>query len=478
MVLDSCRRGDEGQTSSEYIGAFAIVIVLAAALAALTGSDVGQAVLDGTSRGICRVISVAGFGGDCNGGSVKAASNSHLPTDCTISSADSTVEGKLTLFSVSVGGDVGYVLERKSDGKWYLNLKGGAKVGLEGAFGEKAGASKVQEGAEGSFGVGIQGDGSSVYQFNSEKDARAALVRVETAAKGRALGTVEGQVAGSSVSVFGVPVPGLNPIGGIVGAFQGATADYDPHLPEFYQRSYDAGIYGEASGSAGTGPAYADGAVSSADVVGVTFGHDDNRNVRTTTVFFKTTTEGKGSAGVIFGASGSLEGETKIAVTFAAEGPDKGKPLGLSVENASNLSGGISTLGEIKNAAEATQVLKKLAIGGNQETGLAATLTAEYDLTDPATLGAMRNALTTLGIGVLGGPVHPSGVLDLATAAKSVSIVTYDTSKSTATAGFEVGDLIAFGAEGSYTRKTSSVANAVYLDPSKGGFVPWVQCSR
>ena len=90
----------------------------------------------------------------------------------------------------------------------------------------------------------------------------------------------------------------------------------------------------------------------------------------------------------------------------------------------------------------------------------------------------MRNALTTVGIGVLGGPVDPSGVLDLATAAKSVSIVTYDTSKSTATAGFEVGDLIAFGAEGSYTRKTSSVANAVYLGPSKGGFVPWVQCSQ
>ena len=66
MVLDSCRRGDEGQTSSEYIGAFAfaIVIVLAAALAALTGSDVGQAVLDGTSRGICRVISVAGVGAE------------------------------------------------------------------------------------------------------------------------------------------------------------------------------------------------------------------------------------------------------------------------------------------------------------------------------------------------------------------------------------------------------------------------------
>ena len=78
MVLDSCRRGDEGLTSSEYIGAFAIVIVLAAALAALTGSDVGQAVLDGTSRGICRVISVAGFGGDCNGGSVKAANAAEL----------------------------------------------------------------------------------------------------------------------------------------------------------------------------------------------------------------------------------------------------------------------------------------------------------------------------------------------------------------------------------------------------------------
>ena len=128
--------------------------------------------------------------------------------------------------------------------------------------------------------------------------------------------------------------------------------------------------------------------------------------------------------------------------------------------------------------AQATQVLKKLAISGNDETGLAATLAAKYDLTDPRVLGAARNALTTLGIGALGGRVDPSGLADLAATAKSVSIVTYDTSKSSTNAGFEVGDLIAFGAEGSYTRKTAQVANAVYLDPSKGGFVPWLQCSQ
>jgi len=54
---------------------------------------------------------------------------------------------------------------------------------------------------------------------------------------------------------------------------------------------------------------------------------------------------------------------------------------------------------------------------------------------------------------------------------------TYDTFRTSTSAGFEVGDLIAFGAEGSYTRKTSQVASAVYLDPSRGAFPPCVQCS-
>lgn len=477
MTSASRRRGEAGQTSAEYVGSFALVIVIAAALAALSATDIGHAVLSGASRGICRVINVAGFGGNCSGGSPNAAgTDSHVPTDCTISSTDSTVEGKVTLFSVSAGGDVGYTLERKSDGKWYLTLKGGAKVGLEGAFGEKAGSTKTKEGGEASFGVGLQGDGSSTYRFASEKDARDALNRVEQSVKGRALGTVEGAAKGET-TIFGVPVPVPNPIGGLIGAYNGATADYNPHLPSAFERSYDAGVYGGASGSAGTGAVYADGSVSGAAVAGVRFGHDDQRNIRTTTIFYKTTVEGKGSAGVLFGATGSLEGESQVAVTFAAEGPDKGKPLNLSVEDAANLSGGVSTLGEVKTVAGATQTLKKLAVGGNQETGLAGTLKAEYDLTDPRVRGAAQNALSTLGIGVLGGHVDPTGVADLASVAKSVSFVTYDTSKSSTSAGFEVGDLIAFGAEGSYTRKTSKVANAVYLDPTRGGFVPWVQCS-
>lgn len=51
----------------------------------------------------------------------------------------------------------------------------------------------------------------------------------------------------------------------------------------------------------------------------------------------------------------------------------------------------------------------------------------------------------------------------------------YDTSKTSIGGGFKVGDLVAFGADGSYTRKESDVRNPRYLTPD--GWREWVSCA-
>lgn len=144
------------------------------------------------------------------------------------------------------------------------------------------------------------------------------------------------------------------------------------------------------------------------------------------------------------------------------------------------LSGGVNFSGKVTDLRELQQSLKKVAVNASDEAGLAGVMTANYDLTDPATRAALGDALTTVGIPVLGGRLpdpHQAGPALAAAfdAYDDLSSVTYDTSKTSISGGFKVGDLIAFGADGSYTRKESDVRNARYLTPD--GWREWVSCA-
>jgi len=116
--------------------------------------------------------------------------------------------------------------------------------------------------------------------------------------------------------------------------------------------------------------------VGSGVVAGVPFGHDDERNFGTTTIFCRTAVAGEGSAGVLLGGFGSIERGLQVAVTRPAEGPDKGQRLSVEVEYVANRSGDVSILGEVKAVKGATATLQRLSVSGKDETGLDGTLTA------------------------------------------------------------------------------------------------------
>lgn len=479
-------RDDRGQTSTEYVGTLALVIVLVLALSLLIGTGVGQAVLSGTSRGICKVIDSAGFGKGACSTAPGAAADPYEPSKCTVSSGDSKVSGSVTVFSVRVGGDAGYVLEEKTDGpgrpnKWYLTLKGGVSAGAEGAFGGSAEAKgpKVGEGASGSGYVVAKGDGSVTYRFDTEKEARAELAEIKEDLTAAPIRAAEGFVEGSTWDPPGF-VPDIVPVpfGGIVGSVSEATRP-EHSRPPSYETSYAAGLEGSVAGSAGEG-AYVSGKGTGSNVVGIKFGRND-QGQDTRTVFFKISRSGEISGGAPFtaGFTGSQEGEGQVALTYTKQG-NGWTATDLELQAAMGLSGGVSLTGEVKDLRGLQQSLKSVAISGSDEVGLAGVLTASYDLTDPRTRAAMSNALSTIGIQALGGrPLDPkeaaTSLYDAFGTYKNLSFVTYDTTKTSVGAGFKVGDLIAFGADGSYTRKESELRNARYLTPS--GWRDWVSCA-
>ena len=46
---------EEGQTAAEYVGVIALIVVIAAALVALSGTDIANAIKDGVVAGVKKV---------------------------------------------------------------------------------------------------------------------------------------------------------------------------------------------------------------------------------------------------------------------------------------------------------------------------------------------------------------------------------------------------------------------------------------
>lgn len=478
-------RDEAGQTSAEYVGALVLVVVLAAALTLLVGTGIGEAVLRGAARGICEVTEAAGLGGPCQAAAPGAGAEPYRPADCVVSSGESKVGGSVTLFSVRVGGEAGYVLEEKAEAsgrKWYLTVKGGGSAGAEAAIGASGGTDgpDLGGGASASGHVVVRGEGSVTYRFDTRAEAERELAEIRQDVVGTPVRAAEGYLEGSFWDPPGF-IPDMVPVpfGGIVGGVRNATRPPSSR-PDPYETSYAAGVEGWIEGRAGGGAAYADGRVGAATVVGVRFGADAaGRDTRT--LFYKVSRSAEGSAGIAFAAgfSGSAEGDTQVAVTFARSGGGW-TATDLAVEQAMGLSGGVNLAGEVRDLRGLQQSLKSVAVSGSDEVGLAGVLAANYDLTDPGTRAAMSDALASVGIPVLGGrppdPGDAAASLSRALGAyDDLSFVTYDTSKTSVGGGFKVGELIAFGAEGSYTRKESDVRSARYLTPD--GWLDWVSCA-
>lgn len=473
-------RDEGGQTSTEYVGALVLVVVLASALSVLVGTSIGQAVLRGTSLGICKVIQATGLGGDCGTEVASPAPDAYEPSKCLVSSGESELSNALTLFSVRLGGDAGYVLEEKSDGKWYLTLKAAGSAGAEGVLGASGGSDgpDVGGGASASAHVAARGEGSVTYRFDSRPEAEAELAEIKEDLAATPLRAAEGYLEGSFWNPPGfipdvVPVP----LGGIVGAVREATRPKHSR-PESYETSYAAGIEGAIAGTASAGP-YAEGNASASHVVGVTFGRDDGGR-DTQTVFYKINLSGQGSAGVSFvsGFSGTAEGEGQIALTFTRT-DDGWTATNAELQHAMALSGGINFAGTVNDLRGLQQSLKEVAVSASDEVGLAGVLTANYDLTDRRTRAALANALVTVGIPALGGrppgPAAATPLYDAFVTYDDLAFVTYDTMKTSVGGSFKVGDLIAFGAETSYTRKESELRSARYLTPE--AWRDWVSCT-
>ena len=473
-------RDQRGQTSADYVGALTLVIVLAIALSLIV-SPIGEAALNGTSRGICRVIEAAGLGGGgCGSGLEQATSDPYEPSKCLVFSGESKVSGAVTMFSVRVGADAGYVLEAKSDRKWYLTVKGGVSAGGEGAFGAsgESKSAKAGAGGSGSAYAAVRGEGSATYRFDSKAEADAELARIRKDLAAAPVRAAEGYAEGTNWDPPG-PIPGVRvPFGGLIGAIREAVRP-EHELPPRYETSFAVGSEGGLAGAAGDG-AYVSGKAADSNMVGVKLSQDDTgRNTRT--VIFKINREAEAAAGVPFSAgfSGTSVGEGEVAITYTETGSGW-SATDLEVKTAVGLSGGVSFGAEVKDLRGLRQSLKEVAISGSDEVGLAGVLTATYDLTDPRTRAAMAGALKSVGVPVMNGRLPDPGdvgssLQDAFDTYDDVSFVTYDTSKTSLGGGFKVGDLIAFGAEGSYTRKESELRNAQYLTPS--GWRDWISCT-
>ncbi len=160
------RRGDQGQTSAEWMGLLVVVgIVIALLASAGFGAQIGQ----GLEAAVCRIM-----GGSC---SVDASANSHVPEQCTTLSSARNVNAEVTVFSVKLDGGATLTLTRSvgRDGKetWAVEDQRDAGLGLTVMTpGGGVDINGTGAKAEAQAGVSLAGGGGFKYVFDSEAQAR------------------------------------------------------------------------------------------------------------------------------------------------------------------------------------------------------------------------------------------------------------------------------------------------------------------
>lgn len=456
-------RGDAGQTSADYLGILAVVVVVVSALLVGT-TGIGKHVSAGIQAAICRI----------NGGGCTVSQILHEPDEeCEVYTHSGELSADVILFSVSVGGSAKLTLSKTvdPDGEvhWYVQQEGGVRLGADFLFGQEAKLGDLGEGVSAEVAALATAGAGAKMEFASEKEARDFM----TAAAHEPVKDA---------------MTGWDPTGitkWVADKIDGHT--YDPPEPTEY--FFEGGLAFEGSLDAKAGVGGAGGSAGVAGVVGVKVTPQKNGDPHKT-IYMAMTGEAAAELGLlgVAKASGSVDGKVVVGIEYDGEG----RPVKASVEAAGTVKGGFGPDGDIAGEGTIAQ-LAGFAPTGAPGAGVSAgggftgKITFTLDLTEQGNADALADGLHSIGVPVLRdyGRQPPPSVrdslgelynrFDEGADGTTITVTTHDVSTSGGQIGVKAGDGLTFGAEGGLEFEDTTLNDGYYYSPGDG-FVNWQSC--
>lgn len=427
-----------GQSSSDYLG---VLLVAALVVSALVLSGFPGKVAGDIDALVCRIAG----GQSCE--TPDEARNPYEPPFCITSGATNklTLSGSFNVrfVNVKLEGGVEYERVQRSDGTVAITVKLQTSGGV--GLSSKLTKQLLPSGLDGHVKGAQEGAVTFVFPNNDKANTFAS------------------QLKESALAVAAGP---------IVSRIKGWDVHIDP--PEVESIHYQTGPGATLSYGVDAGGAYADGKIDVQHAVGARY------YVKTgeTRLYYKVAgkAEGGGAFARYLGLSASTDGE--IAVTLDSHG--RPKKLSLLVNGQGDLVGGAG--GKFRNLEQLSRAISASGVGADvtatDAKGKRFEAQIDLNLEDPA----IRNAALSFLQGVnpvTGSPADAGQAAeDLWNAMKrnaQVSFRTYDTRSSKR--GGKV-DVAGNGGGVTYESTDRDVTSAYYLDPTRGGFVPWEACTK
>ncbi len=433
-----------------------VVLAVAAMLAAILFSPIGQKVVDEVQAAICRI-----GGGSCEAGDVVAK-----PERCLESSTTRSANGSILIAVVKVDKDSTLIRENYSDGTSRFVILDNSKLAGELYAGVKGKIDKYGIDYSASADAGLALAGAKVFELPNQDAADAFEEGI------KASGGFDGLVRDLASYDDKIPFVGIdNPLGGVNDfLLDKLGVDSNEDLPEPDETYAEAQAFLSGSGDAGAGlGAISEDAaalISAAGVVKVVTGGENKGDVELSIQLDAELSAKLGAEMIGVGAGG--EGTGSFTATVKLDAQNDYQPDSLELKGSAGYSGTLD-LGPDFSAEDLAGLkgkLEKLTLQNSSGKGKGLEVGAELDLDDPANRAAALNVLLRGA-----DPTAIAGLINRFNSDGELSLDTYDQSSTSTDSEVKAGIGIGFGAGGGSSTESTSGRSGVVRPPG-GSFAP------
>ncbi len=434
-----------------------VLLLVVAIVGILVASPIGATIERDIRALICRIA-----GGDCS------LDKAQTPEKCLTGKSTQKANASVLVAVVKVDKDSTLIREDFSDGSSRFTLLDNSQVAGELFAGAKGKVGKYGLDYSASADAGAKLAGARVFEFPDKKSADAFQRAVQ------ATGGFDGIVRALSHSNDKIPIVGWkNPLGGLddwVLDQLGVDDDRDLPTPKETYVEAQAFLSGKAAAGGGIGldDAGIKGLLEAAGVVKVTTSGANKGDVE-----FSVEVSGNADASLtdaVFGVGAAGRVDAKFTATVTLDAQNGYRPDHLILKGTANAMGGATFAVEPKgNDLKAiAKELEKLSFSSSETAGKGVEFTADLDLKDPANRNAALGALLSGG-----NPAAVAGLIGRLNSDGTLSVDTYDITRSNTEGEVKVGLGVGLGAGGSSTSTNESGRHG-WVRPPGGTFEPRV----
>lgn len=440
-------RGDDGQTTAEYLGMLAVVALLVGAIA-LANPNVGGALADALRATICLIT-----GDDC---SAELANPWEPTSPCVRASSGGRGGAQVHVGVIDLGGGTGFLIEEYADGTVHVTTyeEGsiGASTGAGGGLNVSTGGSSPGARAEARAGADVTQRNGQTVVFD-DRDAAGQYVQDTMVSAG-----IDALPPGISHGVsFGR------------GLIDRVTGHETPRgREESTQSTTSVSIDGEARAGVGPGSAITEGSLGGA------YERKTNAVTGHTTYSFDLTGSLGSGADVALTANLAIGGDGQVGARLTVD--EHGRPI--SFEATGEFGGRVDLdLADVDEGV--TGLIDELQLSADHTASTTVKASLTLDLTkDPAHTAAVESFLTSVTNRDIGGAGRSGqDVWDAMVSDSTVSLTTYDSSDGRY--GLDARGRLGLGLGLGVGVDTTSeqLTGAWFYDRGTGRLEPWTNCT-